>query len=180
LKEKEFRAEFDRIALPHLDAAYNLARWLTRHDQDAEDVVQEAFLRAYRFFRSFHGETGRAWLLQIVRNTCHTWLARNRPAAGSTVPPQVFADLPGPAANPHAVLERRENEQLLLQAVADLPVEFREVIVLRELEDLSYKEIARIAGVPLGTVMSRLARGRERLHEILERTVVGEGSDGMP
>ena len=180
MKDQDRREEFNRIALPHLDAAYNLARWLTRHEQDAEDVVQEAYLRAYRFFRSFHGEAGRAWLLQIVRNTCHTWLARNRPAAGSSAPPQIIADLPGPAANPHAALERRENEQLLLQAVADLPVEFREVIVLRELEDLSYKEIARIAEVPLGTVMSRLARGRERLHEILERKGAGEGSDGMP
>ena len=180
MKEKEFRAEFDRIALPHLDAAYNLARWLTRHDQDAEDVVQEAYLRAYRFFGSFHGEAGRAWLLQIVRNTCHTWLARNRPSGGGSAPAQVLVDLPGPESNPHVALERSEDRQQLMQAVAGLPVEFREVIVLRELEDMSYKEIARIAGVPLGTVMSRLARGRERLHGILERKGAGEGSDGMP
>jgi RNA polymerase sigma factor (sigma-70 family) len=180
LQDQNEREEFNRIALPHLDAAYNLARWLTHHDQDAEDVVQEAYLRAYRFFRGFHGDTGRAWLLQIVRNTCHTWLARNRPGVGGSPRAQNLEDLPGPAISPQMQLERREDEQSLMQAVAGLPVEFREVIVLRELQELPYKEIARIAGVPLGTVMSRLARGRERLHEVLERKVTGEGSDGMP
>jgi RNA polymerase sigma-70 factor (ECF subfamily) len=180
LDDRDWRAEFDRVALPHLDAAYNLARWLTRHEQDAEDVVQEAFLRAYRFFRSFHGESARAWLLQIVRNTCSTWLARNRfvPPRGNS--PQNLDEMQAPELNPETRMERVEDQRLLTQAIADLPIDFREVIVLREVEGLSYKEIARIAEIPPGTVMSRLARARERLREILDRNVEGEGSHGMP
>jgi RNA polymerase sigma-70 factor (ECF subfamily) len=180
LEEKDLRTEFDRVALPHLDAAYNLARWLTRHDHDAEDVVQEAYLRAFQFFRSFQGDAGRPWLLQIVRNTCYTWLAKNRAANPGPAVPQNFDDMPAPGLNPQNRLEQHEDQQLLMQAIDGLPIEFREVIVLRELEELSYKEIARIAAVPLGTVMSRLARARERLHEVLDGNIQGEGSHGMP
>ena len=156
------------MALPHLDAAYNLARWLLRHDQDAEDVVQEAYLRAFQFFGSFHGETGRAWMLKIIRNTCYTRLAGRR-TSGTSLENTEIGELAAPGdADPAVLLERREDRQMLLEAVAGLPIEFREVIVLRELEELSYRDIARIAEVPLGTVMSRLARARERLQDILD------------
>jgi RNA polymerase sigma-70 factor (ECF subfamily) len=180
LEEKDLRAEFDRVALPHFDAAYNLARWLTRHDQDAEDVVQEAYMRAYQFFHSFHGDTGRAWLLQIVRNTCYTWLAKNRESRPSTATPEMLDAVASSGANPTALIERNEDREMLMQAVDRLPVEFREVIVLRELEELSYKEIARIAEIPIGTVMSRLARAREKLHEVLDCQMKGNEPHGLP
>jgi len=167
------------VALPHLDAAYNLARWMMRHDQDAEDVVQEAFLRAFRYFQNFEGETGRSWILQIVRNTCYTWLARQRPATGTPATNRLVADVVSPSPDPETMLTRHEDRQLLLQAVEALPAEFREVIVLREFEGLAYKEIARIVEVPVGTVMSRLARGRERLHESLDPNRKGGAPDGL-
>ena len=177
--EKDLRADFDRVALPHLDAAYNLARWLTRHDQDAEDVVQEAFMRAYQFFRGFHGDTGRAWLLQIVRNTCYTWLAKNRLSAPSSATPEMLDAMASSGENPATLIERNEDREILMRAIDGLPVEFREVVVLRELEELSYKEIARIVEIPLGTVMSRLARAREKLHEALDCQMKGSGSHGL-
>jgi RNA polymerase sigma-70 factor (ECF subfamily) len=168
LDEQDRRAEFDRVALPHLEAAYNLARWLMRHDQDAEDAVQEAYMRAFQFFHSFHGDTGRAWILQIVRNTCYTRMAARHVSETSHESPEVLDVAAASDANPATLLERQEDRKMLLAAVDGLPIEFREVIVLRELEELSYKDIARIAEVPIGTVMSRLARARERLHEILD------------
>jgi RNA polymerase sigma-70 factor (ECF subfamily) len=164
---------FDQAILPHLGAAYNLARWLTRDDHDADDVVQEACLRAYQFLDGFRGGDGRAWLLRIVRNTCYTWLERNRPRE----PPAAFDEdkhggaRPGPG--PEAPLVQGEDRELLRRALAELPQEYREAIVLRELEGLSYKEIAAVTGAPLGTVMSRLARARERLHERLARPTPG-------
>jgi RNA polymerase sigma-70 factor (ECF subfamily) len=167
LGEPERRARFEQAVLPHLDAAHNLARWLTGKDHDAEDVVQEAYLRAYQFFDSFHGGDGRAWLLAIVRNTAYTWLERNRLRQPSTPFDEAVHSGTDLAEAPDALAERREDVALLRQAVEDLPPEFREAIVLRELEGLSYKEIAAVTGCPLGTVMSRLARGRERLHERL-------------
>jgi RNA polymerase sigma-70 factor (ECF subfamily) len=162
-------ARFEQIILPHLGAAYNLARWLTRDAHDADDVVQEAYLRAYQFFDGFHGSDGRSWLLRVVRNTCYTWLERNR----SRQPTQAFDETkhskgqsePGP----EAPLVAGENKDLLWRALADLPDEFREAIVLRELEGMSYKEIAAVTGAPIGTVMSRLARGRAQLQECLTR-----------
>jgi RNA polymerase sigma factor (sigma-70 family) len=161
-------ARFERAILPHLDAAYNVARWLTRNDHDAEDVVQEAYLRAFRFFGGFHGVDGRAWLLTIVRNTANTWLTKNRPPE-----PTVAFDEEkysrSPVRSPEAALVQAEDTELLHRAIEELPREFREVIVLRELEGLSYKEIAGITAVPLGTVMSRLARARERLEQRLAR-----------
>ncbi len=158
-------ARFEQVVLPHLSAAYNLARWLTRSAHDADDVVQEAYLRAYQFFDGFHGGDGRAWLLRIVRNTCYTWLEKNRPRQPTTTFDETkhSGGLPGPG--PEAPLVESQNRELLRQALAELPAEYREAIVLRELEGLSYKEIAAVTGAPIGTVMSRLARGRDRLQE---------------
>jgi RNA polymerase sigma-70 factor (ECF subfamily) len=153
--------------LPHLDAAYNLARWLTRNDHDAEDVVQEACLRAHKFFGGFRGSDGRAWMLRVVRNTCYTWLERNHPRAATIAFDDEKHSAADPSTNPLGLALRGENVQLLHQALEQLSPEYREVIVLRELEGLSYKDIASIAEIPVGTVMSRLARARERLQEAL-------------
>jgi RNA polymerase sigma-70 factor (ECF subfamily) len=157
---------FEHAVLPHLEAAYHLARWLTRDDHDAEDVVQEAYVRALTFFDSFRGEDGRAWLLAVVRNTCYTWLGKHR----SQEPPVSLDERVHAATselNPEQVVLRRADAEELRAAVEALPVEFREVIVLRELEQLSYKEIAVVLGIPIGTVMSRLTRGRARLQQSL-------------
>jgi len=165
LREPNRHAAFEQAILPHLDAAYNLARWLTRNDQDAEDVVQEASLRALKFFDGFHGVNGRAWLLTIVRNTCYTWLQQNRAREFTTALDEEICNLPSDAFNPEALLLQSVTLEVLRKAVEELPVEFREVVVLRDLEGLSYREIADIAAIPLGTVMSRLARARKRLQQ---------------
>jgi RNA polymerase sigma-70 factor (ECF subfamily) len=167
---------FEQRVLPHLDAAYNLARWLTRNDQDAQDVVQEAFLRAFRFFGSLRDSDARPWVLTIVRNTAFTWLEKNRPSDlvaiddATTIPADtVSAGHVSPVeTNPEVIVLQSVNRKLVNQALEEMPVAFREVLVMRELEDLSYKEIAAIADIPLGTVMSRLSRGREMLRESLE------------
>jgi RNA polymerase sigma-70 factor (ECF subfamily) len=169
LRDSELFARFEQVILPHLGAAYNLARWLTHNDHDAEDVVQEAYLRAFKFFPRFHGAGGKAWLLAIVRNTCYTWLERNRPVEGTTL---FDEEKHSPAAQPSgadAALLRGEQRDQLYRALAALSLPLREAIMLRELEELSYKEIAEIAGIPLGTVMSRLARAREQLEQELLR-----------
>ena len=153
--------------MPHLDAAYNLARWLTGNDHDAADVVQEAFLRALHFFGGFRGDQGRAWLLAIVRHTCFTWLKKHRGQVPALMFDEEMHSTACESTNPEQLLMREEDQQLLRQALEELPVEYREIIVLRELEGLSYKEIADIAKVPVGTVMSRLARGRDRLQQRL-------------
>ena len=174
LAETNKQARFERAVMPHLDAAFNLARWLTGDGHDAEDVVQEAYLRAFRFFDGFHGDDGRSWLLAVVRNTCYTWLKRNRPPT-----PAVAFDEALHAAdesfNPETLLLQSAARELLHQALAELPVDFREAVVLRELEGLSYKEIATVTDVPLGTVMSRLARGRGMLRDRLARRLHEEG-----
>jgi RNA polymerase sigma-70 factor (ECF subfamily) len=167
LPDDEKLARFERVIVPHLDAAHNLARWLTGKDHDAEDVVQEAYLRAFQFFGSFHGTDGRAWLLAIVRNTSYTWLEKNRSKQPAASFDEAEHSAVVPAASPESVLARKEDEKMLRQALEALPTEFREVIVLRELEGLSYQQIAAIATIPLGTVMSRLARARQRLEESL-------------
>jgi RNA polymerase sigma factor (sigma-70 family) len=167
LGDEDKLARFEQAVLPHLDAAHNLARWLTRNGHDADDVVQEAYLRAYQFFGGFHGTDGRAWLLRIVRNTCYTWLDRNRAGERTTHFDEEKHGAVRPGPDPESLAARGEDRALLLQAVEELPADFREVIVLRELEGLSYKEIAEVAGIPLGTVMSRLARARERLQQVL-------------
>ena len=161
---------FELLALPHLDAAYNLARWLTRNDEDAQDVVQEAMLRAMRYFGSFRGDNARPWLLQIVRHTAFAWMKHNRPAEMSSIDEDDgdVHEVPAPAADePSLVAQRGDDRAQLNQALAALPIAFREVLVLRELEDLSYQEIARIADVPIGTVMSRLSRARGLMRQAL-------------
>jgi len=169
---------FEEAVLPHLDAAYNLARWLTRNTQDAEDVVQEAYLRAFRFFGGYHGGNARAWLLKIVRNTCYTWLHQNRThQATDLFDEQIHTDV-AESRNPETLLLQRADGQLLNQALDELPTDFREVLVLLELEGLSYKEIAEVLGIPIGTVMSRLARARHRLRESLSRHLANEKAAG--
>lgn len=167
--------QFEAVALPHLDAAYNLARWLLRDEQAADDVVQEAYLRALRYFGSFHGEDAKPWLLGIVRNACFTWLQDNRGAAQTLefdedrdsgeqdLAPERRAD------NPEQLLSRKQDGAALSAAIDGLPTVFREVLILRELEELSYDEIARIVGIPTGTVMSRLSRARGLLRAALAR-----------
>jgi RNA polymerase sigma factor (sigma-70 family) len=158
---------FEQAVLPHLTAAYNLARWLTHNDHDAEDVVQEAYMRAFKYIDGFHGGDSRAWLLAIVRHTCYTWLQHNRGQELMTGFDEEIHSLDGEATNPETLLLHRTNQLLLRQALEELPIEFREVMILRELEGLSYKEIAAIADLPVGTVMSRLARARRRLQRAL-------------
>lgn len=168
------REHFEASVLPHLGAAYNLARWLTRNDHDAEDVVQESYLRAYRFFGGFRGGDGRAWLLTIVRNTCYTWFQQNRPRELTDSLDDAANNIESDAPSPEAELIKNADGKLVTRALEELPLEFREVLVLREMEGLSYKEIADIADVPLGTVMSRLARARKRLQQILAPDVARE------
>jgi len=171
---------FEREMLPHLDAAYNFARWLTRNEHDAQDVVQEVYLRAFRFFDQLRGENARPWLLRIVRNTCFTWLRRNR----SFHPTTEFDEaLYGPdplSLNPEEVLLRNERGTVLRHAMKTLPRRLREVLVLRELEGLSYKEIAEATGTPAGTVMSRLSRARAELRESLTNRADAYGLPASP
>ena len=157
-------ADFERLVMVHLDAGYNLARWLVRDARDAEDVVQDACLRAIRYVDSLQGEDGRAWFLTIVRRAFYDWLGRNRPALLLRDDEAAIDALADDADGPEQALIRKTERVALAEAVALLPLPFREVIVLRELEELSYKEIARITEVPIGTVMSRLSRARRLLH----------------
>jgi RNA polymerase sigma factor (sigma-70 family) len=156
--------------LPHLNAAYTLARYLTRNDHDAEDVVQDAYLRAFTYRDSFRGdgaEAGRAWLLAIVRNTAYSWRRREGKSALVTEFDETRHSDAVAEEHPEAALLRDAARQSLSRALDQLPPEFREVIVLRELEGLSYREIGEVVGVPAGTVMSRLSRARERLQRAL-------------
>ncbi|SDJ52309.1 RNA polymerase sigma-70 factor, ECF subfamily [Paraburkholderia steynii] len=172
---------FQQMALPHLDAAYNLARWLCGNGHDADDVVQEAFMRAYRFFDTFHGETARPWLLAIVRRTWYTEWRRRSGGVNATIEfdenldDETFEGWSANSPDPEALLIRDENTRLVHEALEMLPVEYREVLILRELEELSYREIATIADLPVGTVMSRLARGRRKLATALT-TLQSKGS----
>jgi RNA polymerase sigma factor (sigma-70 family) len=168
--------QFEAAALPHLDAAYNLARWLLRDDHSAQDVVQEAFLRAFRFFDSFRGGDARPWLMGIVRNTCYTWLQEQGKTAGHVEFDETYhsegsaSTLDCTAGNPETLLVRKLEREQLDEAIGDLPPIFREVLILRELEDMSYEEIAQVAAIPVGTVMSRLSRARAMLRAALTRT----------
>jgi RNA polymerase sigma-70 factor (ECF subfamily) len=176
------RAAFERLMLPHLDDAYNLARWLTGNRSDAEDVVQEAYLKAMKHFATFRGPAARPWLLTIVRRCCFSWLRINRPhqlvftdndaAIEMAEHSTVVSLYPNTMETPEATLADKELRAKLHQAVADLPPHYREIIVLRELQDCSYREIGEIAGIPIGTVMSRLARARDHLAKLME------GEDG--
>ena len=165
--EQEGLISFEAIILPHLDAAHNLARWLLRNEDDAQDVVQEAYLRAFKSFGGFHGSNGRAWLLTIVRNTSYTLLKKNH-AVDLTTPFDEEIHASGQESlTPAAILENSENAKLMTDAMGELPAEFREILALRHQEGLSYKEIAEIAQIPPGTVMSRLSRARAELKEYL-------------
>jgi RNA polymerase sigma-70 factor (ECF subfamily) len=158
---------FEQAVLPHLDAAYNLARWLTRNERDAEDIVQESYLRAFRFFTGFRGGDARAWLMRIVRNTCYTWLHANRPLQEATEFDENLFSPDSRALNPEEAVLRDDSCAVVRKALEMLPPNFREVLILRELEGLSYKEIADITGMPAGTVMSSLSRARGRLRQVL-------------
>jgi RNA polymerase sigma-70 factor, ECF subfamily len=174
---------FERTALPHLDASYNLARWMTRNEQDAADVVQDAYLRAFMYFDGFKGENARAWLLSIVRRTCYSWLAANRPKELVTGLDEsaldVHATTAGEQASPEAALLRTADARLVNEMIARLPPQFREVLILRELEECSYREIAEIAAIPIGTVMSRLARAREMLQADAAALLRKESASGL-
>jgi RNA polymerase sigma-70 factor (ECF subfamily) len=169
MADDENRKRFETLAMPHLDAAYNLARWLTRNDHDAEDVLHEAVLRAIRYMGSFRGDSARPWLLQIVRHTCWAWLKSNRPAEHVAIDDDdAWSEVAAPADDePPALAMRKADRERINEAIAALPIPYREVLVLREFEDLAYIDIARIADIPIGTVMSRLARARRLMRAAL-------------
>ena len=172
------RRSFEEVVLPHIDAAFNYARWLTKNEADAEDVVQDAYMRALRFFSSLRGEDARAWLLTIVRNTWYRRFPRRAGGPMMTVADGEADNRPDASLDPEAQLIQQQTVEQVRRALETLPTDFREVLVLRELEGLSYKEIAAIIGIPLGTVMSRLARARERLTGVMTTTgVVPSGVD---
>ena len=160
-------SRFEQAILPHLDAAYSLARWLMRNDDEAADAVQDACLRALRFIGGFRGGDGRVWLLAIVRNTCYSRLKRGALRANETEFDDEVHTPEMETANPERLLERSRDSQAVNQALEELPEELREIVVMRELDGMAYKEIANVAGIPLGTVMSRLARARKRLQKAL-------------
>jgi RNA polymerase sigma factor (sigma-70 family) len=176
------KSRFEGNVAPHVDAAYNLARWLTGNDQDAEDVVQEAMLRAFTYFDGFRGGDARSWILKIVRNTCFTWLEANRRNEIETTSAEELEDIPTPlvhsgfAADPETLALRRTTALQLNSAIGSLTPMFREVLVLREMEGLSYKEIATVVDAPIGTVMSRLARARAQLRRVLARSSCMKGA----
>jgi RNA polymerase sigma-70 factor (ECF subfamily) len=160
-------ASFDEVVLPHLDVAYRLARWLMRNGQDAEDVVQEASLRAFRYFRTFTGGDGRAWFLRIVRNTCSGWRGHRYDALTDLFDEERHHSA-RPAYDPEALLLQTHDAALIVQAMHTLPDRFHQLLVLRELEGLSYRELADVMGIPIGTVMSSLSRARQALRGALD------------
>lgn len=170
---------FEQIMLPHLDAAYNLAWWLLRHEQDAQDAVQDAFVRAFRSFERFRGGDGRGWLLTIVRNVCYTRLREGRRAIVTETFDDDAHSADDDPSEANAVAWREVHSALLQQALEQLAPEFREVIVLHELEGLAYKDIAAVVGVPMGTVMSRLARARQKLQAELRTLTQKEAGRGL-
>lgn len=163
----ETRERFEATVMQHVDAAYNVALWLARNESDAEDLVQDAVLRAYRFFDRFDGREPRSWLLAIVRNCFYSWLRKNRPAELQETLDAVEHQVASDAPTPDVELLRKLDRQQLWEAMGQLSAEIRETLVLREFEGLSYREIADMASVPIGTVMSRLSRGRQQLHRAL-------------
>ncbi len=178
--ERRRRGRFETVALPHLDAAYSLARWLTRSDADAADVVQEAYLRAFRYFDTYREGDAKSWVLRIVRRTCYSWLERNRPA--DVVPLEADEELGDGAAagaqaagDTEALLQNRSDLRRLDVLIEALPAPLREAIVLRELHELDYRAIAEVTGVPIGTVMSRLHRARSALRRAWDGKEVGDG-----
>ena len=173
IAERRRRGRFERVVLPHLDAAYALARWLTRNDADAADVVQESVLRAFRYFDTYREGDAKSWILRIVRRACYSWLERNRPADVVPLeeedgPDEGVAGAPRAVGDTEALLQNRSDLRRLDVLIEALPAPLREVIVLRELNELGYRQIAEITGVPIGTVMSRLARARAHVKASLE------------
>ena len=166
VEERERLELFEQRIMPHLDAAYNLARWLAGNDHDAEDVAQEASLRAFKFFGNFRGENPRAWLLTIVRNTFYNSLRKNRSEKIEELDDEALS-IEDTTVNAEILNSRISDAEVIRRAIAALPVQFREIVVLREMEGLSYKEIADLADLPVGTVMSRLARARKQLQKEL-------------
>jgi RNA polymerase sigma-70 factor, ECF subfamily len=166
------RARFETVALPHLDAAYALARWLMRNDADAADAVQEAFLRAFRYFDSYRGDDAKSWVLSIVRRTCYNWIERNRPA--DVVSLEAEEECGGAVAtsaiDAEVLLEGQSDLRHLIGLIEALPAPLREAIVLRELRELGYREIAEVTGLPIGTVMPRLHRARALLRRAWDAT----------
>lgn len=180
------KRRFELLALPHLDAAFNLARWLAGNTADAEDVVQEAYLRAYRYFDAWQGGNFRVWLLTIVRNSFFTWAKENRSSRLVFHAETPAGDFPEtettwgmPPRDPEALLMQRIDSQTLSRLMERLPTEYREVLLLREVEDLAYKEIAEVTGVPIGTVMSRLARARLALRKLWFGEVEAEAGNAV-
>ena len=170
MDEQDKLARFEQCIMPHMDAAYNLARWLAGNDTDAQDVTQEACLRAFKFFGGFRGGDSRSWLLRIVRNSFYDWLKQQRRTELATPFDEQVHDTAAVSPAPDAALLEKADKEMVHQTLEALPVEYREVLVMRELEGLSYKEIADVAKLPIGTVMSRLARAREQLRQgLLER-----------
>ncbi len=167
MDERERLKSFEQTVLPHLDAAYNLARWLAGNDHDARDVAQEASLRAFRFFGGFRGDNARVWLLTIVRNTFYTWLRKNRPPEAAVEIGDEALAVEDISVNADDLNSRLGDAEVVRRAIGELPIEFREIVILREMEGFSYKEIAELADVPIGTVMSRLARARKQLQQRL-------------
>jgi len=165
---------FDEVVLPHLDAAYRLALWLMRNEHDAEDVVQEASLRALRYFRTFTGGNGRAWFLRIVRNTCHGWRGHSVDALTDPFDEEQHSSA-RPASDPETLLLQTDDVLLIERAMSGLPDRFRELLVLRELEGLSYREIADVMDIPIGTVMSGLSRARQAFRRVLDNELKQSG-----
>ncbi len=166
---------FETVVVPHLGAAFNYARWLTRNEADAEDVLQDAAVRAFRFFSSMRSDNPRAWLLTIVRHTWYARVARQEARPRATEYDEMTDPRPNHHPDPEAQLLQQQTVDRVRQAVESLPADFREVVVLRELEGLAYKEIAEVVGVPIGTVMSRLSRARERLISLLGAAALAGG-----
>jgi RNA polymerase sigma-70 factor (ECF subfamily) len=171
---------FEQAVLPHLDAAYNLARWLTRNEQDAQDIVQEAYLRAFRFFPAFRGGDAHSWIMKIVRNTCYTWLHENRPLRGAVEFDENLFHPDSRIPNPEEAVLQKDSGTMVRKALEMLPTNFREVLVLRELDGMSYKEIAEITCMAEGTVMSSLSRARGRLRQALKDLMIGENVQSSP
>jgi RNA polymerase sigma-70 factor (ECF subfamily) len=187
LPHDDRRRRFELLALPHLDAAYNLARWLAGNPTDAEDVVQDAYMRAFRYFDAFQGGNFRVWLLTIVRNAFMTWVRENRSGRMVFVPDTPLAESAdtdetawgSKPRDPEALLMDSIDSQTLNRLMEKLPSEYREVLLLREVEDLAYKEIADVTGVPMGTVMSRLSRARLALRKLWLEQAELENADGV-
>jgi RNA polymerase sigma factor (sigma-70 family) len=188
MSKRECFDDFERVVLPHLDAAYNLARWLVHDPTAAEDVVQDAFLRALKYFPTFRGGSERAWVLQITRNVSYSHLKAQQSrlevslgrATGTAEEEAMDTDIPDPGPGPEAAMVRRQDLGQVDKALNALPVALRECLVLRELEELSYKDIAQVTGVPIGTVMSRLSRARQALQKGAINIVSQQAGSHLP